>query len=62
MVNDVYGPKYHTGKPCIEDGCNDPAGTAWSSYRCAQCNRKRRERITGRLKALVRWFWSREAE
>lgn len=26
------GPKYHTGKPCYERGCQNKAGTAWSPY------------------------------
>jgi len=38
--------RYHTGKPCIEIGCNDPAGTAWSPYWCFKHNLERIDRIT----------------
>lgn len=38
------GPKYHTGKPCIE-GCGRPAGTAWSPLWCQPCNAARMDGI-----------------
>lgn len=38
------GPKYHTGKLCIE-GCGRPAGTAWSKHWCFKCNVERMKRI-----------------
>ena len=47
------GPKYHTGKPCIEAGCDKPAGTAWSTFWCFECNVKRIDRITRNLEALA---------
>lgn len=40
---------YHTRKKCIEDGCDKPAGTAWSPYWCWECHSKRLNRITGNL-------------
>lgn len=39
------GPAYHTGEPCIEAGCNEPAGTAWSPYWCWRHNAERLARI-----------------
>lgn len=33
--------EYHTGKKCIERGCERPAGTAWSPYWCQPCNADR---------------------
>ena len=32
------GAAHHTGKECIERGCHNPAGTAWSPYWCVECN------------------------
>jgi hypothetical protein len=29
---------FYTGKPCIEPGCHNAAGTAWSPYWCFECN------------------------
>lgn len=46
-------PKYHTGKLCIEKGCNNPAGTAWSPYWCFKCNVKRIDRINASFDKLV---------
>ena len=47
------GPKYHTGKPCIEAGCDKPAGTAWTPLWCAEHDRERIARITASLTALA---------
>lgn len=44
-------PKYHTGKGCIEYGCHQPAGTAWSPYWCWRHNAERLERISAQLEA-----------
>jgi len=46
-------PKYHTGKKCIEKGCNKPAGTAWSPFWCFECNVKRMKRIAQQLENLL---------
>lgn len=48
------GPKYHTGKPCIEKGCGRPAGTAWSPYWCYEHNVERIDRISMRFYDLGR--------
>lgn len=37
--------KYRTGKRCINKGCNNPAGTAWSEHWCFECNVKRMDSI-----------------
>ena len=39
------GPNYQTGKACIENGCNEPAGTWWSKLWCFDCNVERMNRI-----------------
>jgi hypothetical protein len=47
------GPQHHTGKPCIERGCNNPAGTAWSPFWCQPCNAKRMDRISASLDRVL---------
>lgn len=48
--------KYHTGSKCIESGCNNPAGTAWSPYWCVDCNIKRMDHITKQFDEIQRKF------
>lgn len=43
--------KYHTGKRCIESGCERPAGTAWSKLWCFEHNVERMDRISAALEA-----------
>ncbi len=47
------GSAYHTGKPCIEDGCDQPAGTAWSPLWCFEHNVERIDRIGSQLKSVA---------
>jgi hypothetical protein len=47
------GPKYHTGKLCIEPGCDDPAGTAWGPYWCQRHNAERLDRISANLDRML---------
>lgn len=42
--------KYHTGKTCIEKGCDRPAGTWWSPSWCFAHNVARMTRIGDGLK------------
>ena len=44
--------RYHTGKKCIESGCSNPAGTAWSPHWCFECNVKRMKRISLSLRNI----------
>jgi hypothetical protein len=46
--------KYHTGKKCIEPGCNEPAGTAWSPYWCVKHNIERMDRIGRQMAEIER--------
>ena len=46
--------KYHTGGKCIEQECNNPAGTAWSPLWCVDCNIKRISKISDQVNTLVR--------
>lgn len=41
--------RYHTGKECIESGCNKPAGTRWGPHWCFEHNRDRIRRIGASL-------------
>jgi hypothetical protein len=44
---------YHTGKKCVEPGCQEPAGTAWSKLWCFKHNVERIDRITKSLEELT---------
>jgi hypothetical protein len=46
------GPQYHTGKPCIEPGCNRPAGTWWSPIWCFEHNVQRIKGIDGQFEKV----------
>lgn len=46
---------HHTGKPCIEKGCNAPAGTTWSPHWCQPHNAERMARISRSLAEEVKW-------
>ena len=52
-AHEFNSPKYHTGKPCIERGCTNPAGTGWSRLWCQPCNAKRMRHITFALDTLA---------
>lgn len=51
--NPGNGPKYHTGKKCVEPGCDNPAGTAWSPHWCFECNVRRIKRINESFEKLM---------
>jgi len=46
-------PQYHTGKRCVGDGCENPAGTAWSPLWCVDCNIERIQRINKCFEELL---------
>jgi hypothetical protein len=48
-------PKYHTGKPCIEPGCDKPAGTWWSPYWCFEHNVERIKRVTRQFDEILNY-------
>lgn len=50
------GAKYHTGKSCIERGCDRPAGTKWSPLWCFECNVERMNRIDAALEKVGKWL------
>ena len=52
-ANARLAQKYHTGKKCIEPGCYNPAGTAWSPLWCQSCDAERRRRIGSSLRAML---------
>lgn len=43
----------HSGRVCIEVGCDAPAGTWWGPYWCPEHDKERLDRISGQLEALV---------
>lgn len=47
------GPKYHSGQPCHEKGCSNPAGTKWSPYWCFEHNVERMHRISKSLEDIA---------
>lgn len=46
--------EYHTGKPCMEKGCKEPAGTAWGKFWCFKHNVARMDRISANLEGMAR--------
>lgn len=44
------GPEHHSSKVCVEKGCTNPAGTAWSPFWCQAHNAERMNRIDAGLK------------
>lgn len=53
--------KYWTGKPCIEKGCTNPAGTWWSPYWCFPCNVERMDRLDGQFEQIKKEFLNVES-
>lgn len=51
--NEGNGKAYHTGVPCIESDCNNPAGTYWGPYCCFKCNVKRMKKVRASLKDML---------
>ena len=49
----LNGPEHHSGKPCVERGCSNPAGTAWSPFWCQQHNAARMKRIDASFNAMA---------
>ncbi len=45
----LNGSEHHSGRKCIEPGCDRPAGTAWSPFWCQPCNAVRMDRISASL-------------
>jgi hypothetical protein len=49
----LNGPEHRSGRTCVEKGCNNPAGTAWSPYWCQSCNAARMDHIAQQLGKLL---------
>ena len=43
---------HHTGKPCVERGCTEPAGTAWSPLWCVTHNMERMRHVDRGFESL----------
>lgn len=52
----LNGPTHWSGLPCIEKGCEEPAGTAWGPYWCFKHNVERLRRIDAGLRAMSESF------
>ena len=52
--HDGNSPDHHTGRECVVEGCDRPAGTAWSPHWCFACNVVRMKRISQSLSDLSR--------
>lgn len=52
----LNGPKYHTGKECVERHCHRPAGTHWSPLWCQPCNAARMNRINDAFEDIRNMF------
>lgn len=46
-------PAHHTGKTCIREGCDEPAGTAWGPYWCMKHNVERMDQISSALDTMI---------
>ncbi len=53
LQNEGNSERHRTGKPCVERGCDQPAGTAWSPLWCPACNIERMDRIDASMKRLA---------
>ena len=49
----MNGPQHHTGLPCVERSCQEPAGTAWGPSRCQRHNAEQLVRFSASLDALA---------
>ncbi len=58
-ANPNNGQQYRTGKPCIEEGCSLPAGTAWSPFWCQKHNAERMARIGENLDQMSKLMSAR---
>lgn len=47
------GNGYHTGLSCINNNCDEPAGTLWSPYWCVKHNIQRMDMITMQILQIV---------
>lgn len=54
--------KYHTGKPCINEGCENPAGTSWSPYWCIDCNIERMDHISDQMDQMLKQYKAKTTE
>lgn len=59
-LDPLNGAEHHTGRPCIEPGCERPAGTWWSPHWCQPCNAERLRRISSHLDDILRRLKKKE--
>lgn len=50
--------RHHTGKRCVESGCDRPAGTHWSPLWCFEHNVERIKRIDRQLEEITK-LWKK---
>lgn len=42
-----------SGRLCVEQGCNEAAGTLWGPYWCPEHDRQRLDRISANLRQIA---------
>lgn len=45
-----------SGRTCVEDGCEEPAGTWWGPYWCPEHDKERLDRISASLDQIMEQF------
>ena len=53
LRHEGYSEKYRSGQICVEHGCNEQAGTAWTPYWCPKHDIERKKRITRQMKNIL---------
>ncbi len=48
----LNGSEFFSGTACVESGCQNPAGTAWSPHWCWQHNAERMRRLRKQFELL----------
>lgn len=45
-----------SGRVCVEDGCNELAGTAWGPLWCPDHDRERLDRVSAQMESILGEF------
>lgn len=51
-----YDERHRSGQRCWEDGCDDPAGTAWGPHFCPKHDMERKMKISEGLEKAMKGF------
>jgi len=50
--NDGHTCQRPSGRPCVQSGCDEPAGTLWGRWWCPEHDQQRLDRIGAALTAI----------